>query len=114
MKFRYILHLYITLSLKSYGMNRFFIYSIFILFALGSLSNTSMAQDSTSYEAAWKRVDRFREKDLPKSIMAEVRKIYAKAKKEKRDDQVIKALIYADYAQQYDREDHDILTIQEI
>lgn len=48
-----------------------------------------------NYEAAWKRIDSvYIEKGLTASAMAEINKLYQRAKKEKNDVQMIKALIY--------------------
>ena len=47
------------------------------------------------YEKEWKKVDELvSKKNLPKSALTEVKKIYSLDKKEKQDAQVIKALIY--------------------
>lgn len=48
-----------------------------------------------TYDSAWKKIDQLIEKKgLPKSALAEVQKIYDRAKKEKNNAQLIKALIY--------------------
>src|SRR6266498_5475682 len=47
-----------------------------------------------NYEKEWKQVDAFAKKELPKSALGQVKKIYQLAKKEKQDPQVIKALVY--------------------
>ena len=47
-----------------------------------------------NYEKEWKNVDALAKKGLPKSALTEVQKIYALAKKDKQDAQVIKCLIY--------------------
>ncbi|MEO7309378.1 MAG: alpha-2-macroglobulin family protein [Chitinophagaceae bacterium] len=64
----------------------FFILSFFSL-------HTIMAQKSFNYDSAWKKVDAFQSKGLPKSALDEVRNIYAKAKAEKKEAQQIKAVI---------------------
>lgn len=52
-------------------------------------------QPSGSYDAAWKKIDSLLNKTrLPNSALTEVEKIYAKAKAEKNNAQLIKALIY--------------------
>ncbi|MCX6318570.1 MAG: MG2 domain-containing protein [Bacteroidetes bacterium] len=67
-----------------------------------------------NYESAWKKVDAFTEKQLPKSALAEVKKIYSLAKKEKQDAQVIKSLLYMFRLQAENREDNEILSIKEL
>ena len=53
------------------------------------------SQTKMSYDDAWKKVDLLiDEKGLPKSAIAEVQKIYERAKKEKNNAQLTKALIY--------------------
>ncbi len=52
------------------------------------------AQQKKDYAAQWKKIDELVSKGLPKSAIAEVDKIYASAKKENNDVQVIKTLLY--------------------
>src|SRR5215212_4110377 len=47
-----------------------------------------------NYEKEWKKVDDLVKKELPKSALTEIKKIYELAKKEKQDAQVVKALVY--------------------
>lgn len=55
----------------------------------------SAQQPSGSYNAAWKKIDSLMKKSgLTNSALTEVNKIYEKAKKEKNNAQLIKALIY--------------------
>ena len=62
-----------------------FIYSLNIL----------AQQGENKYDSLWKKVeDLSNKKGLTKSALTEVDKIYRKAKKEKKDAQVIKALLY--------------------
>jgi Bacterial Alpha-2-macroglobulin MG10 domain/Alpha-2-macroglobulin family/MG2 domain len=52
-------------------------------------------QKMDSYTAAWKKIDSLiSKKGLTKSALEEVKKIYARAKKEKEDAQLIKSLLY--------------------
>src|SRR5215510_6571212 len=68
-----------------------------------------------TYEKEWKNVDDLiSKKNLPKSALAEVKKIYALAKKEKQDAQVIKAVIYMIGLQRETREENEALTISDI
>jgi len=47
-----------------------------------------------NYESAWKEVQKFEKKSLPKSSLKKVEEIYQQAKKEKNEIQFIKALLY--------------------
>ena len=53
-------------------------------------------------------------KGLPQSALAEVKKIYALAKKDRQDAQVIKSLVTMLTIQDQTREDNDIASIKEI
>ena len=67
-----------------------------------------------NYTAQWKKVDELiQKKNLPASALTEVRKIYALAKKEKQEAQVIKALVYMADLQSVNRENNTILSIRE-
>lgn len=86
---------------------------IFIaLFSLFYMDANS--QPIKTYESNWKRVEDFVKKNLPKSALVEVRKIYELAKKEKQDAQVIKSLVYVTALQAENREDNTIMSIAEI
>ncbi len=67
-----------------------------------------------NYEKEWKVVDDFVKKNLPKSALTEVKKIYALAKKEKQGAQLIKTLVYMTSLQQENREDNETTAIKEI
>jgi len=68
-----------------------------------------------TYDAEWKRVDALlKERALPQSALTEVKKIYATAKKEGQDAQVIKALVYMTQLQQQTREEAGPKAIAEI
>ena len=67
-----------------------------------------------NYGKEWKTVDDFVKKNLPKSALTEVKKIYALAKKEKQDAQVIKSLVYMTGLQQENREENETIAIKEI
>lgn len=66
-----------------------------------------------NYSAEWKRVNDLIDKRLPKSALAEAQKIYALAKKENQEAQVIKALVTIHNLQTETREDNEILSIRE-
>lgn len=83
---------------------------IISLFAMSAGSQTPVK----NYEREWKRVEDFTKKGLPKSALEEVKKIYALAKKEKQDAQVIKSLVYMTGLQSENREDNEVFSIAEV
>ena len=86
----------------------------FVLFATFIVTGKSFAQVK-NYEAQWKTVDELvQKKNLPKSALEEVKKIYALAKKEKQDAQVIKSLVYMTGLQQDNRENNQVQAIKDI
>ena len=84
--------------------------SLFSLFAMKAGSQ----QPIKNYDNEWKKVDAFNKKELPKSALAEVKKIYVLAKKEKQDAQVIKSLVYMTGLQSENREDNEVFSIAEV
>lgn len=67
----------------------------------------------TNYDVLWKKVDSlYSKKGLTKSALDEVNKIYALAKKESQQPQVIKALIYKSGLEQSINENADIKSMQ--
>jgi hypothetical protein len=86
--------------------------TILIFALLGT--NASSQQRVKSYEKEWKKVEEFVKKELPKSALAEVKKIYVLAKKEKQDAQIIKSLVYMTGLQDETRDDNEIFSISEI
>src|SRR5258705_10837790 len=94
--------------------------TFFLIVALASLSvNTNGQNPIKNYEKEWKKVEGFVKKNLPKSALIEVRKIYNLAKKDgstdsPQDAQIIKALVYMTGLQQENREDNEVLSINEI
>jgi len=62
-----------------------------LLFSCSSSLSTSYSDD---YKALWEKVDKAEREGLPKSAFDTVEAIYAKAKKESAEDQLIKAIIY--------------------
>lgn len=62
-----------------------------VLFSIISQSQTKM----NYYDSSWKKVDELlSQKSLPQSALKEVNKLYAKAKNENNQPQLIKALVY--------------------
>ena len=64
---------------------RIFLLALSMMFAV-----TLQAQ---TYDQLWKRVQQMEQKDLPKSVIAEAEKIYAKAKVERDVPQMMKAYL---------------------
>ena len=83
-----------------------------LLFLLGIQSYSQAPVKN--YDQQWKNVEDFQKKNLPKSALAEVKKIYELAKKDKQDAQVIKSLIYMSSLQQENRENNEVLSISDI
>lgn len=88
----------------------FSLFSLIFFITINSAAQTPLKY----YEKEWKKVHSLAKKNLPKSAFAEVKKIYALAKKEKQDAQVIKALVYMIGLQQTNRENNELLSIREI
>src|SRR5688572_5279589 len=77
--------------------------------------NTPLLAQTKNYEAQWKKIDELiQKKNLPKTALEEVKKIYALAKKENQDAQIIKALVYMAGLQQENRENSEVQAIKEI
>ena len=88
-----------------------FILSLLAFFCI----NNSHAQTVKSYNKEWAKVDSLINiKNLPKSALAEVKNIYALAKKEGQNVQVIKALIGMINLQQQLQEDNENKAIDEV
>jgi hypothetical protein len=93
-------------------MNKTLLLLLLILCTTGSVA---FSQVIKNYSAEWKKVDELIQKqNLPKTALVEVKKIYALAKKEKQDAQIIKSLVYMISLQQENREGNQILSIKEI
>lgn len=88
--------------------------TITLLFASLFTMSASSQNPIKNYDKEWKKVEGFVQKGLPKSALDEVKKIYALAKKEKQDAQVIKSLVYLANLQSENREDNEILSIGEV
>ena len=68
-----------------------------------------------TYEKEWKKIDELiTKKRLPKTALAEVKKIYALAKKENQDAQLAKAVVYMIGLQKETREENESAAIREI
>lgn len=89
---------------------------IFLLtaFFFASSPAAKSQQPVKNYEQQWKNAEAFIKKNLPKSALEEVKKIYALAKKDAADAQLIKSLVYITGLQQEIREDNEVVSIKEI
>src|SRR5688500_2493445 len=66
-----------------------------------------------NYEAAWKRIDSvYLDKGLTASALVEINKLYGRAKKEKNDAQMIKALVYKIQTNNQKQEEPQVKNIQ--
>ncbi len=88
----------------------FVVTSIILLLAI----NVHGQKPVNKYDASWKKVEALVNKGLPKSALAEVKKIYSLAKKERQDGQMIKSLIYMTGLQESNREDNEMFSMDEI
>ncbi|HEY6502346.1 MAG TPA: alpha-2-macroglobulin family protein [Chitinophagaceae bacterium] len=97
-------------------MNKSFAAGLVFITVLLTLVNikADSQQPVKKYEKEWKKVDDFVKKELPKSALTEVKKIYTLAKKEKQDAQVIKSLLYITELQDEIRDNNEALSILEI
>ncbi len=89
-------------------------YFICLLFISLITMSASSQQPVKNYTAEWKKVENFKEKGLPKSALEEVKKIYALAKKDKQEAQLIKSLVYMATLQNENREDNEYISMTEI
>jgi uncharacterized protein YfaS (alpha-2-macroglobulin family) len=108
---------YVRASLQQSPLDLSFMKSIKSLLFLAIILCSAIhlhAQKIKTYDAQWKKVDELLLKELPKSALAEVQKIYAQAKKESQEAQLIKSLVYMTNLQAENREDNDVLSIQEL
>src|SRR5260221_1676454 len=94
--------------------------TFFLIVSLAGLFiNTNGQNPIKNYEKELKKVEELAKKNLPKSALAEVKKIYNLAKKDgsagsPQDAQIIKSLVYMTGLQQENREDNEVLSINEI
>ncbi len=92
------------------SINYFLLFTILIL-----CTSTSFAQVIKNYTAEWKKVDELiNKRNLPKSALEEVKKIYALAKRDNQDAQIVKSLIYTFGLQNENREDNFVQAIKEL
>src|SRR5690349_14742489 len=87
---------------------------ILLLIVLSVFTLVSGFAQTKTYPVQWKKVEDLVKKNLPKSALEEVRSIYAMAKKDKQDAQVIKSLLYIYNLQEQSREDNNVKSITEL
>ncbi len=76
---------------------------------------SAQAQTPVDYKSQWEKIDALiQQKNLPRSALIEVKKIYTNAKQKGAGAQVIKALVYMTRLQESIREDNVLLSIAEI
>src|SRR5215203_2407765 len=89
--------------------------SSLVIFICILITNGYSQAPAKTYQKEWKNIDELiHKKNLPKTALAEVKKIYTLAKKENQDAQIIKALIYMTGLQSDNRENNEMLSIREI
>lgn len=71
----------------------------------------SNAQTIKNYETDWKTVESHISKGLPASALVKVKEIYARAKADRQDAQLVKALIYMNRLQEENRENNELASI---
>jgi hypothetical protein len=85
------------------------------VFLLVLLTTADSQTPVKTYNKQWKNIDELiTKKNLPKTALAEVKKLYALAKKEKQDAQVIKAVVYMIGLQRETREENEAIAIKDI
>lgn len=96
--------------------NSFFLCTaLFCLFTLNSRAqNPETINEKDPIAIRWKNVEALMKKNLPKSALIEVKKIYELAKKEKQEAQVIKSLVYMAGLQSENRENNEVLSIKDL
>lgn len=76
--------------------------------------NTNAQIPIKSYDSQWKIVESYLNKDLPKSALPVVKKIYQQAKNEKQEAQLVKAVTYLIDLQSENQENAEVTSIQEL
>jgi uncharacterized protein YfaS (alpha-2-macroglobulin family) len=93
--------------------NKILLWPALLLFAFLYPMIMKAQAPKTNYDVLWKKVDSlYSKKGLTRSALDEVNKIYALAKKENSQPQIIKALIYKSGLEQNINEDADIKNMQ--
>ena len=72
-------------------------------------------QSTFPYEQEWKLIDSLiNKKNLPKSALSEINKVYATAKKDQQEAQWVKAIMYKNYLEETDDNRNITLAIEEL
>lgn len=87
---------------------------IAFLFTLTAGFIHTNAQVVKDYKSDWDKVTSYTDKGLPASALKIVQEIYAKAKQDKQDAQLVKAVIYMNQLQQQNRENNEVISIDDI
>jgi uncharacterized protein YfaS (alpha-2-macroglobulin family) len=88
---------------------------LLIAFSLAICFITAPAQTPIkNYEKDWKQVNDYMSRNLPKSALPVVKKIYLAAKKDKQDAQLIKALVFMNDLQQENTENSEWVAIADM
>ncbi|HVT84137.1 MAG TPA: alpha-2-macroglobulin family protein [Chitinophagaceae bacterium] len=85
------------------------LFSVFLSLFTGASAQIPLK----NYESEWKKVEAFVQKNLPKSALEQVKKIYSMAKADKQDAQIIKSLLYMTSLQSETRENNDVQSIKD-
>lgn len=86
---------------------------VFFLLIVGFIMKTE-AQNLKNYESDWKNVEKNIEKGLPTTALEIVKQIYTKARADKQDAQLVKALVYSNYLRHADRVEIGGANIEEL
>lgn len=89
-------------------------YYLIITIIISLTMHTHGQSPIKDYSSEWKKVEGFTQKGLSKDALAQVKAIYALAKKEGQDAQVIKAAVYMAELQSENREDNAVTSISEL
>lgn len=87
---------------------------IFLLLTILFTCMKSNAQTIKNYEAEWKTVEQYISKGLPASALATVKTLYARAKADHQEAQLVKTLIYMNRLQNENRENNELTSITEL
>src|SRR4030095_5356771 len=88
--------------------------AVFIFLTFSFFISIQTKAQTKNYEKEWKQVDGFVKKQLPKSALEQVKRIYALATKEKQEAQVIKALVYMMSLQQGMTENSEVKAMSDM
>ncbi|MCD2425468.1 MG2 domain-containing protein [Niabella pedocola] len=87
---------------------------IFLLLIILFTCMKPNAQTIKNYETEWKTVEQYINKGLPASALATVKTLYTRAKTDRQEAQLVKALIYMNRLQDENRENNALSSITEL